>query len=86
MELKIKAEHKDRVVAHHDTGLPLGQQSQPQLQQLALMARQSGSPLFLDFFEELPTLAELLGEKTESEIATAKSNPALKEIKTTDKK
>lgn len=65
---KIKEVFQTAVVAFGNSGLPLGQRTPEEINQLAIIARQSKDPSLLQLFEELPALEELKREKVEAQL------------------
>lgn len=60
MALKIKKEYITRVVAFNNSGKPLGERSEADLLDLAILARSSNDRLLLESFEgEVPTIEAL---------------------------
>jgi hypothetical protein len=60
--MRVKDEHKDRVIGFNGSGLPLGQRND--LEVLAEIALKSNDKSLLDLFEKLPNIAEI--EKSKS--------------------
>ena len=79
--MRLKEEHKDRVIGFNGSGLPLGQRND--LKDLAEIAVKSNDKSLLELFEELPTLAEIekskskdfLERTTEDENTTSTKQP-----------
>jgi len=64
MELKIKDKDKKRLIAFGKTGKPLGERSQDELLDLAIIGRSSRHKMILGVFDkELPSLEDLKKEK-----------------------
>jgi hypothetical protein len=59
MPLKIKPQYKDTVIAFQDNGIALDKRTQKELIDLALLAHSSQDKMLMDFFELLPSVAEL---------------------------
>lgn len=68
--MKLKDEHKDRVIGFNGSGLPLGQRND--LKELAEIAVKSNDKSLLELFEELPTIAEI--EKSKSKDFLERTN------------
>lgn len=64
---KIKKEFETTVVAFGNSGLPLGKRDD--IDQLAIIALESGNPNLLSLFEKLPTLEELKKTKVATELS-----------------
>lgn len=80
--MKIKDEHKDRVVGFNGSGLPLGQRTD--LKVLAEIAIKSNDKSLLELFEELPTLEVVEELKSKDFLErTAQEIPAENETKNT---
>jgi hypothetical protein len=62
MGFKIKEEHKTRVVAFNNSGLPLGKRKD--LDVLAEIALRSEDPTLINLFEDLPTLETFVKNKS----------------------
>ncbi|MFA6060037.1 MAG: hypothetical protein WC756_17675 [Taibaiella sp.] len=69
MKIVIKNKYLKTKVAFGARALPLEQRTEKELEQLALMARESNSPQLIEYFESLPTLDELQKSKTDQAIA-----------------
>ena len=74
--LTIDPAYKDCLSVHDDCAKILGEQSQAELLQLAVIARKSNNPLLLRYFIDLPVMDELIGEKTKLELEQVKRNVA----------
>lgn len=62
----IKKEFKDTVVAFGSSGKPLGERKD--LNDLAILAHQSGNKNLLQFFDELPSLEDLQKARVEKKL------------------
>lgn len=82
MEVKIKSQFATQKIAFGSSGKPLGERSQEELQDLAILGQQSGDQSILNMFESLPDLTELQKAKTERNTAGLKK-PAKPEVKST---
>lgn len=80
--MKIKEEHKDRVVGFNGSGLPLGQRTD--LKVLAEIAIKSNDKSLLELFEELPTLEVV--EELKSKDFLERTEPVENDTKTTNTK
>lgn len=70
MEVKIKETHRNDVVLFGGKGRKkLGERSQKELRDLAILAHQSGDKSLLERFENLPSLEELQGTRVKETIA-----------------
>lgn len=81
MAIVINPEFKDRRVCHNKTNKTVGTHTPAELKQLAILARKSDNRILLECFIELPTLEELIDEKTVTELAAVKPAPAKAEDK-----
>jgi hypothetical protein len=63
---EIKPEFKDKKIAFNKHGTPIG--SRPDIDDLAIMALESGDPSLLKLFKKLPLLSELKKQKTDEEL------------------
>ena len=80
MNLKIKKEHKDRVIGFNNSVRPLGDRND--LLVLAEMAVKSGNKNLLDLFENVPTQKQIDIAKSQKFIAeTANVDPRNEEQK-----
>lgn len=75
MAITINPDFKDRKVCHNKTSKTVGTHTPAELKQLAILARKSENKLLLECFIDLPSLEELLAEKTTAEIAAVKPAP-----------
>ena len=82
---KIKKEHIKQVVAFGKSAAPLSERDD--LDELAILAIESGDKLLLSYFEELPTLDILKKSKTDKELGrNIEANQTATEPKQTEKK
>lgn len=63
---KIKSDYHQKVVAFGKSALPLGKRDD--IDDLAIIAHESGDPTILDLFDVLPALDDLKKAKTDSEL------------------
>lgn len=59
MDIQIKRQYQNTVIAFQDSGVPLKQRTQLQLIDLALLAHSSGDRMIENFFEYLPSVSAL---------------------------
>lgn len=71
MVVTINPTFKDRQVSHHGICKKIGDHTADELKDLAIEARRSNNPLLIECFKELPSLKDLLEDKTAAEIAIA---------------
>ncbi len=69
---KIKDANKKTVVGFANSGLPLGERSQEDINKLAIMAQESKSSSLLELFEELPSIEDLKAQKTDADLKEIK--------------
>jgi hypothetical protein len=74
MVLTINPEFANRQVSHHGICKTIDKHSPKELRDLAIEARKSNNRILLECFDELPTLEDLMAEKTNIQIAEAKTN------------
>lgn len=72
MTLNINPEFADRRVIHHNVCKTVGDHSPVELKDLAIEALKSNNPLLLECFKDLPTLEELMADKTAVQIGKVK--------------
>ena len=65
---RIKEQYKTAVVSFGNSGLPLGVRDD--IDQLAIIAMESGNKLLINFFEHLPPLEDLKNGRLESKLAS----------------
>jgi len=73
MVLTINPTFDDRRVSHHNVNKTVGQHLPFELRDLAIEARKSNNPLLIECFTDLPTLEELIEDKTAIQIEQAKT-------------
>jgi hypothetical protein len=75
VNITINAKHADLRVSFGNTGAKaLKDLTDSEKLDYAILARQNGKPAMVNRFDALPTMAELLAEKTTGEIAAIKAN------------
>lgn len=73
MVLTINPTFSQRRVTHHNVCKNVADHLPFELKDLAIEARKSNNPLLLECFIELPTLEELIADKTAIQIEKAKA-------------
>ena len=68
MKIELKSSAKKRFIAFGKSTKPLGELSEQQLAEFALIVRESGRKDYAAFFEHLPTVAELKKTKVDAAI------------------
>lgn len=82
MILTINPTFAKRQVSHHGICKTIDSHTADELLAIAIEARKSNNPLLIECFEQLPTLAMLISDKTAVEIAKATvSKPGFTETK-----
>jgi hypothetical protein len=83
MNVIIKKEFENEVIGFGKSALPLGKRDD--LNDLGIIAHESGNPLLLRLFENLPSLASLKKAKTDRELKAAlppiEEQPTEQEVK-----
>ena len=73
MVITINPAFSGRRISHHNCCKTIADHTPSELMQLAIEARKSNNTVLLECFDELPSLNDLLANKTAVEIATAKN-------------